>query len=94
MEKKIYTVTEATLDDLNDFSCKMEALKGNISMLHSLIWAVADDLDDLDEQAIYQASMLVETLLEIAVIRDTEIAELVHRIETQGNDTADGMEQE
>ena len=84
MEKKIYTVTEATLDDLNDFSCKMETLKGNISMLHSLIWAVADDLD---EQAIYQASMLVETLVEIAVIRDTEINEIVHRIETQGSDT-------
>ena len=79
MEKKIYTVTEDTMDDLNDFSCKMEALKGNISMLHSLIWAVADDLD---EQAIYQASMLV-----IAVIRDTEINEIVHRIETQGSDT-------
>ena len=84
MEKKIYTVTEDTMDDLNDFSCKMEALKGNISMLHSLIWAVADDLD---EQAIYQASMLVETLLEIAVIRDTEINEIVHRIESQGSDT-------
>ena len=84
MEKKIYTVTEATMNDLNDFSCKMEALRGNISMLHSLLWAIADDLD---EQAIYQASMLVETLLEIAVIRDTEIAELVHQIETQGSDT-------
>ena len=56
MEKKIYTVTE-------------------------------DTMDDLDEQAIYQASMLVETLLEIAVIRDTEINEIVHRIETQGSDT-------
>ena len=72
-----YGVSKEVLDELNDFSCKIETLKNSIGVLNGLIWGGALDGD---RKAKEQAAHLSETLLEIVTIRDKEISQLVSQI--------------
>lgn len=72
-----YGVSRETLDALNDFSCKVERLKHDLSVLSSLVW---NGTMEGDEQAGEQAAHLSETMLEIVTIRDKEISQLVGQI--------------
>lgn len=73
-----YGMSQETLDALNDFSCKIERLKHDLSVLSVLVW---NGVIEGDEKAGEQAAHLSETLLEIATIRDKEISQLVGQIE-------------
>lgn len=72
-----YRVSKEVLDELNDFSCKIETLKNSIGVLNGLIWGGALDGD---RNAKEQAAHLSEMLLEVATIRDKEISQLVGQI--------------
>jgi hypothetical protein len=74
---KIY-INQATLDELNAFSCKIEILRNNIELLHSLIWG---GILEGDAKAVDRAAALVEMLLDVAYLRDQEFSELVHDLE-------------
>lgn len=72
-----YGVSKEVLDELNDFSCKIETLKNSIGVLNGLIWGGALDGD---RKAKEQAAHLSEMLLEVATIRDKEISRVLKKI--------------
>lgn len=72
-----YGVSQKTLDALNDFSCKVERLKHDLSVLSALVW---NGVMEGDEKAGEQAAHLSETLLEVVTLRDKEISQLVGQI--------------
>ncbi|MEH2938829.1 hypothetical protein [Lawsonibacter sp. JLR.KK007] len=72
-----YGVSRETLDALNDFSCKVERLKHDLSVLSVLTW---NGTMEGDEKAGEQAAHLSETLLEIVTIRDKEISQIISTI--------------
>ena len=77
MNEKI-CISQATLDELTAFSCKIEILQKNIEILHSLIWG---GILEGSEKAADQAAALVEMLADMAYIRDQEMSEILHDIE-------------
>ena len=58
---------------LENFSAKLEVMRNTIDLLHGLIW---DGIMEGDEQA----GALVETLMEVADIRNQEIDGLINAI--------------
>lgn len=74
-----YGVSQKTLDALNDFSCKVERLKHDLSVLSALVW---NGVMEGDEKAGEQAAHLSETLLEVVTLRDKEISQLVGQIKS------------
>lgn len=72
-----YGMSWKTLQDLENFSAKIEVLENTIDLLHALIWG---GIVEGDEKAVDRAGALVETLLEIASKRNQELNRIIEKI--------------
>lgn len=76
-----FTLTRETLNKLEDYSAKIEILKTMMEVVHKQVWQdVMNAEEDKLQDAIFKTGALLETLLEIVEMRDTEISEIVNQI--------------